>query len=108
MLGVPVLGWVIAFLVSALLAVFHYLRNIRVQGGWKSPWIWAAACRFVAMFLLILLFFNPWWIRVRQWVQDPVLLVYSDVSKSVSESEKQRWSEVLEGVRRTKGVKVQE
>ncbi len=108
MLGVPVLGWVIAFLVSALLAVFHYFRNIRAQGGWKSPWIWAAACRFVAMFLLILLFFNPWWIRVRQWVQDPVLLVYSDVSKSVSESEKQRWSEVLEGVRRTKGVKVQE
>lgn len=107
MLGVPVFGWVIALVLSASLCALQYFKLIRDSGGWKSGWIWAGACRFLTWFTLILLLFNPWWIRVSQWVQDPVLLVYTDASKSISAEDQARWLNIKSTIEKTQGVKVQ-
>lgn len=107
MLGVPVIGWIISFLSAAVLAGFQYYQWIKDGGGVKSPWLWAMLFRFVAWMSLLLLLFNPWWIRVKQWVQDPVLLVYTDASMSVSRADQQQWSQALKKIRETKGVKVE-
>ncbi|MBM3937083.1 MAG: hypothetical protein FJ333_00310 [Sphingomonadales bacterium] len=107
MLGVPVFGWVIALVLSASLCALQYFKLIRDSGGWKSGWIWAGACRFLAWFTLILLLFNPWWIRISQWVQDPVLLVYTDASKSISAKDQARWLTIKSTIEKTQGVKVQ-
>lgn len=108
MLGVPVIGWVISFLSAAVLAVFQYYKWVKVSGGARSPWLWAMFFRFFAWMALFLLLYNPWWIRVKQWVQDPILLVYTDASISVSRSDQQQWSTALKKLRETKGVKVEE
>lgn len=107
MLGVPVFGWLLVLFLSAFLSVSHYAKLIRETGGFKSSWIWAWAFRFLAWFALLILFFNPWWIRVSQWVQDPVLLVYSDTSKSITSNDLQVWSGLKKRLEETKGVKVQ-
>jgi hypothetical protein len=107
MLGVPVFGWVIAFLVATLFAAIQYLKLIRENGGLKSLWFAAFLCRFFAWFALVLLLFNPWWLNVRQWVQSPVLLVYTDISKSIDSADRDKWHGVLEQIQKTKNVEVQ-
>jgi len=106
MLGVPVFGWLLVLFLSAFLSVSHYAKLIRETGGFKSSWIWAWAFRFLAWFALLILFFNPWWIRVSQWVQDPVLLVYSDTSKSITSNDLRVWLGLKKRLEETKGVKV--
>ena len=107
MLGVPVIGWVISFLIAAVLAVLQYYKWVKESGGVKSPWLLAMLFRFFAWMALVLLLFNPWWIHVKQWVQDPVLLVYTDASMSVSKSDQKQWLLALKKVRDTKGVRVE-
>ena len=108
MFGVPVFGWLIAVVVAAGLAVFQYYLLLQRDGKWlKSPWLWAMISRFLAWMCLILLLFNPWWIHVKQWVQDPILLVYTDASKSVSAADKSKWAGQLTKLNALKGVSLQ-
>ena len=55
MLGVPVIGWVISFLIAAVLAVLQYYKWVKESGGVKSPWLLAMLFRFFAWMALLAL-----------------------------------------------------
>lgn len=108
MLGVPVLAWGLALVLAVVLAGFQYLRLIQQTSGWQSPWRWAFLARTAAWLFLILLLFNPWWVQIKQWVEDPVLLIYTDDSRSVSTADSLKWQADLRALRKLKGLEIQE
>ena len=99
MLGVPVFGYLIAILLATLVVAFQYYRELKEFGFGKSWWWLAASLRWLAIFGVILLFFNPWWMDESDQVQKPIVLVYTDASASISDKDSADWIKALKGLR---------
>lgn len=91
MLGIPV--WGILLLLFASGSVSFLLYRFQIFDKVKL-WILAFFLRWIALFLLLALLFNPSWQNASQWVKNPVILVYRDVSASVSSADQKRWNEM--------------
>lgn len=91
MFGVPVIGWIVSLFVAILLAAVSYRTILKKENYGKSWWWVPAILRGTGLFGLILLLFNPWWLNQQTIIEDPVVLVYSDVSASISKEDLSKW-----------------
>lgn len=98
MFGVPVIGWVLSISLATIFVAFHYFYLLKERPLRLRFWWFALGFRWLGSIGLILLFFNPWWLDVKRVVEKPILLVYSDVSASITSADLKKWSRGFERV----------
>ncbi len=103
MIGIPVWAWFFSLGISSLYVGFLYYPVLKTNAN--RLWILAATFRFLAVFFLVLVLFNPYWKSMVQRIEKPVLLVYSDASASISDYDKRQSSSVLKHIKDIVGEK---
>ncbi|MSP57884.1 MAG: hypothetical protein EXR17_03385 [Flavobacteriaceae bacterium] len=103
MMGIPVWAWFFSLVISCLYVGFLYYPILRSNA--KRLWFLAAIFRFLAVFFLVLVLFNPYWKSIIHRIEKPVLLVYSDASSSITDYDKLQSKSVLKRIKDIVGEK---
>ena len=98
--GVNGLYWLLAVLISTMVSIWYYWQFFKQyfqsltgnstavrENGDSKWWFSAAILRFLGVFLLVVMFFNPWWTLTSSKEVKPTFLVYIDTSYSMDSVE---------------------